>query len=67
MDRSISDRKQIMKVLERWENEGGKILIDSAAGNGEIRISEKHRERESGVPALPLLWRSVKSSPVFSK
>ena len=47
MDISSSDQMQTRKVLDRWENEGGKIFVDSASGEFERR-SEARSGRVKG-------------------
>ena len=52
----IPDRIQIRKVLERWENEGGKIMVDRAAGElehaSEFPIGRGEQQRAAELGSL---------------
>ena len=67
MDILNLDHMQTRKGLERWENEGGKIFVDSAIGGSEgateTRFDRVKRPNEvkRNPLTLPHAWRIYKT------
>jgi len=52
MDDDITGKRLKKKVLERWENEGGRVLAD-LAGTDESRPANDHESGIDGRSASP--------------